>query len=195
MANNLVELVMADHRCARELFAQVRATPMPVKAEAFRELVALLVSHETAEALILYPAMSRFLPDGEPAARARLAEHRAQEALLARLQRLEVGSPAFDVVLDALDSLHEAHVREEEQLCVPLLEAANSSVLLQRLGERFEAIRKAAPLYRPAEGAAGLDVTTTPLPRLTDEAHRRAHQALARRAWTASIGEAVRGAA
>ncbi len=195
MPLNLVELVMEDHRQARALFEVVRTAPLPAKREAFSELVALLVSHETAESLILYPALTRFLPRGMESAQARLAEHRAQEALLSRLQRLEVGSAAFDVVLGALSTLHASHVAAEEQLCVPLLEAASSSVLLRRLGERYEAIRKAAPLHHPSNGTDALDVTRTPLPRLADEAHRRAHQALARRAWTASIAEAVRGAA
>lgn len=193
MPLNLIELVMEDHRRARELFELVRVSPVADREEAFRELVALLVSHETAESLILYPAMSRFLPQGEAAARARLAEHRSQEALLSRLQRLPIDSPAFEVVLGALSSLHTAHVHEEERLFVPLLEAA-SSLLLRRLGERYEAIRKAAPLHHPST-SEDLDVARTPLPRLTDEAHRRAHQALARRAWTASIRDAVRGAA
>lgn len=195
MPLNLVELVMEDHREARARFDQVRLAPVAEKREAFRELVAMLVSHETAESLILYPAISRFLPNGEQAARARVAEHRAQEALLSRLQRLDVASPAFDVVLGALSSLHASHVAEEEQLCVPLLESVSSSALLRRLGERYDAIRKAAPLHHPANGTDAIDVARTPLPRLADEAHRRAHQALARRAWTASIAEAVRGAA
>jgi hypothetical protein len=173
----------------------MRTTPAPAREEAFRELVALLVTHETAESLILYPTMSRFLLDDDSATCARLTEHRDQEALLSQLQRLPVSPQVFGGVLDELCSIHAVHVRKEEQLCVPLMKAMGSTMLLRHLGEYYDVIRRTAPRLRSVDGVGTLDPSTTPLPRLSYESHRHAHLALSYHTWTASIGEASRGAA
>jgi hypothetical protein len=194
MPRNLVELVLEDHRLERELFERVRTAPGHLRPPAFAELVALHVSHEAAESLVLYPVMTRFLPQGEFAAKARTSEHRAQEALLERLQRLDVHDASFGLVLEVLAALALQHTRKEEELLVPLLRAANSSILLRRLGERYEAVRAATQPELDPDGGP-LALTATPVSRLSDLVHREANLALTRRAWVSSGDSRVSGAA
>jgi hypothetical protein len=89
MGTNLVELVLRDHEYEVELFGRVQAAPTRHAREAaLGELVALLVSHEAAESLVFYPAFNWFIADGDHVAQLRIEEHRSQEAMVARIQRL-----------------------------------------------------------------------------------------------------------
>lgn len=190
---NLVELLLEDHRHERELFQRVRQADQSEREDAFCDLVQFLIAHETAESLVFYPVVSRFVRNGDALAKQRMDEHHAHEVLLERLQRVGVDDPAFPTLLDALAAQSLRHAREEEALCVPVLEAQRANAVLARLGERFRAVRDAVPLHRhPHDGSALRNFVTTPVRELSDEAHRLAHLALTPRAVSPS---ALRGAA
>jgi hypothetical protein len=191
MAPNLVELVLRDHEREIELFQRVLAVPNGQdREEVLGELLALLVSHEAAESLVFYPALSHFVPGGERIAHASLGEHRSQETLLAKACRLGVDHRAFGPVFEELRTFSISHMRDEEVLLIPMMREAGSRTLLNRLGERYAAIRTTTALHVPSISS----LVGTQLRRLVNEAHRTAHLTLARGEFDATMG-ASRGAA
>src|SRR3954447_22671669 len=102
--DDVVGVLTSQHERARALFAELHETVMAVAditadmAEPFRELVRLLVAHEAAEELVVYPALRRDLEEGR-LAEARTAEEHEAKLHLARVEKLAEGFFAFPAAL------------------------------------------------------------------------------------------------
>src|SRR4051812_79810 len=86
-AQSIVDALQSDHRAIAELLEETVSEPDAEDAGAAREqLVMNLVRHFVAEEQYLYPALREELPEGAALARAGLADDRAAENLLKRLE-------------------------------------------------------------------------------------------------------------
>src|SRR5437763_9207256 len=103
-ADGIVSVLANQHERARALLAELHETVAAVAeitrdvAEPFRELVALLATHEAAEELVVYPTLKSKLQEGHVAADC-LAEEQEAKRMLARLGRRGRGFFAFPVPL------------------------------------------------------------------------------------------------
>ncbi|GAA3994109.1 hypothetical protein GCM10022247_12100 [Allokutzneria multivorans] len=142
MANDVVELILADHRRFEDLFRDLRNRDND-REKLLAELAALLVAHAEAEESEVYPALKRFknVDDHE-------VEHGAEEHAeghQALLALMEVGDTSSEEWEDKLEELVEAlnhHVDEEERT---ILNDARDSVPEQRkaeLGANFVRVRQ-----------------------------------------------------
>ncbi|MEU0601017.1 hemerythrin domain-containing protein [Streptomyces sp. NPDC006393] len=180
----IVEELTEDHRRVRSLFDGIRAArPGSGERLALVERAAReLVRHATAERAHLYPAVRRFLPDGDGWAEGELGELRRIEELLKALEAADPAGEEFVELLLSLITRVTRHVVEEEQLLFPRLQALCPADVLRDLGASVRDTRAAAPTRpRPAAPASAPLVRLTtqlwgPLDRIRDAATRRTHR-------------------
>ncbi|TMR09224.1 hemerythrin domain-containing protein [Nonomuraea turkmeniaca] len=132
MADDVITLIMADHRKVEELFARLVGGKGDQRA-IVAELHALLTAHARAEEDLVYPGLD---------AHHGLEEHKRAEVLLDALNRAELGSAEFKNVRDLLAMAVSHHVREEESTILPLLARTVDPSGLKRLGKAFSERRQ-----------------------------------------------------
>jgi len=179
----VVDVLSRQHDRARALLAELHETVAAVAditgdmAEPFRELVQLLVGHETAEELVVYPALRSELEEGR-LAEARMAEEHEVKQLLARVEKMAAGFFAFPAALGELEARVLAHAEQEEQTVLPLLEQRLPAGERQRLGADVLYAAARAPSHAHAHspgsavGHAVLDPVLATIDRVRDAARR-----------------------
>lgn len=140
MAQDVVDLIMQDHREVERLFEELR-TPEK-RAGLVPILTTLLTAHSRAEEAEVYPIArdeAGIAGDVEHSQE----EHIQAEQILARLSETDPDSPQFDRVLqDAVDAVSH-HVEEEEAKVLPALRSNLSAQRRAELADSFLAARTA----------------------------------------------------
>ncbi|MDQ0809228.1 hemerythrin superfamily protein [Streptomyces sp. B3I7] len=150
----IIEELTADHREVQRLLDRVRCAP-PGGAERktlVERAAIVLVRHTVAEKEYLYPAVRRYVLDGDGWADRALAGHRALAEILADLEEREPGDEGFGRLLPPLVTEVTRHVVEAEQRLFPRLMAVCPEEELRRLGARVREVEPKAPT-RPRPGA------------------------------------------
>jgi iron-sulfur cluster repair protein YtfE (RIC family) len=111
-----------------------------------------LVRHAVAEEMYVYPAMQKYLPDGEKAVEHDVEEHKQLERAMKELEGLEVSSADFDATLRKLEEVLADHVQDEESEQFPELRRRIPHEQLIEMAEKVEKAKKLAPT-RPHPGA------------------------------------------
>ncbi|MEU5716079.1 hemerythrin domain-containing protein [Streptomyces sp. NPDC020403] len=144
---NVISELTADHREVDSLFARIEEQPVgdERRRELADELTVELVRHAVAEEQYLYPAVRRYVDDGDDMADKEIEDHAAVERLLKDLEGRAADEPAFDDLVAKLRYQVTAHVRDEEDRLFPLLAAACSPAALDELGDRIRKAKKTAP--------------------------------------------------
>ncbi|THA71564.1 hemerythrin domain-containing protein [Streptomyces sp. A0958] len=144
---NVIAELTTDHREVDELFAKIEAQPVgdERRRKLADELTIELVRHSVAEEMHLYPAVRRFVDDGDDMADKELSDHAEVEQHLKELEGLPADDPQFDHLVAKLKLEVSEHVRDEEGRLFPLLAAACSPETLDELGEKVRAAKKTAP--------------------------------------------------
>ncbi|MGW3497661.1 hemerythrin domain-containing protein [Streptomyces sp. NPDC001020] len=152
--SDIIEVLTADHRKIQRLFDRIRSSaPGSNERKALVEQVSItLVRHSVAEKEYLYPAVRRFVADGDAWMDHELTEHRAIEELLDSLEAQEPDSEEFGRLLLALVTRVTRHVVKKEQLLFPRLQAMCPADVLRELGEKVRDAEASAPT-RPRPGA------------------------------------------
>ncbi|MFF8596239.1 hemerythrin domain-containing protein [Streptomyces sp. NPDC015220] len=180
-SGSIVDELTADHARIRSLFDRIRAArPGGPERPALVEQVSIgLVRHSVAEKAHLYPAVRRFLPDGDRWAERELREHREVEELLVSLEAADPAGEEYTRLLLAVVTRVTRHVVEEEQVLFPRLQVLCPADVLRELGAKVREAEASAPT-RPrsaAPDAAPLVKLTAqvwgPLDRLRDLTARR----------------------
>lgn len=114
MAQNGINLLVAQHQEIRNLLDQVESGPVERRALRFEELRQLLDVHETAEETIVRPVTRRDVPDGDRISDARLAEEAAGKRALTELAALDVTSEEFASRFAMFKADVLEHARNEE---------------------------------------------------------------------------------
>jgi hemerythrin superfamily protein len=161
--DDVVDVLTSQHERARALLAELHETVAAVAditgdmAEPFGELVRLLVAHEAAEELVVYPALRAGLEEGLVAEERLAEEHEAKE-LLARVEKMASAFFEFPAALAELEAKVLAHADQEERTVFPRLQQRLAADERQRLGADFLYAAARAPSHAHAhspESAVG----------------------------------------
>jgi len=159
---DIVLVLTQQHERVRALLAELHETVAAVAditsdmAEPFQELVRLLVAHEAAEELVVYPTLRSGLEEGRLAAQ-RMAEEDEAKHLLAKLEKMAPAFFGFPAALAELEQKVLAHAEQEEHTVFPLLERLPADDR-QRMAGDFLYMAARAPTHAHAhspESAVG----------------------------------------
>lgn len=140
---DVIRLLLEQHARIRELFTEVKQASGQEKKEAFDDLRSLLAVHETAEELVLRPVTTSVVSEG--VAQARNDEEAKANAVLERLERLDVEDPAFDSQLVDFESSVDEHAEAEEHEEFDQIITNCDEQKRQQLGTKIRAAEAVAP--------------------------------------------------
>ncbi len=161
--DDIVLVLTQQHERVRALLSELHETVAAVAditgdmAEPFQELVRLLVAHEAAEELVVYPVLRSGLEQGRLAGE-RMAEEDEAKHLLAKLEKMAPSFFDFPTVLAELEEKVLAHAEQEEHTVFPLLEGRLPADERQRMAGDFLYVAAKAPTHAHAhtpESAVG----------------------------------------
>lgn len=142
MSNDVVDLILADHRQFREALRQLRSGEAD-RGAALADFSHLLVAHSEAEETDVYPVLRKLadVDDGEVdhGATEHLEGHRA---LLALLEASESGSSDWDRKLERVDEVVSHHLDEEERTLLADARETLATPQLNKIGQAFVNTRK-----------------------------------------------------
>jgi hemerythrin superfamily protein len=144
---DVVSHVLAQHERIRDLFEQVEDASPGRRADVFQPLIRLLAVHETAEEMVIYPALTFAGSDALAVVRDRKAEEDKAKKSLARLEGLDASSSTFLRALrefrdDVLD-----HASAEEREVLPLLAEKHRDFELKSMDMAFNMAQLVAPTH------------------------------------------------
>lgn len=147
MAEDIIDLLEADHDEVEALFGQLDETATSEREALFETIVTELARHETAEEAIVHPALRDQVADGESAVEILLQQEADAEDLMADMEEMDPGSSEFLAAFRQLREEVLAHARHEESTEFPALRKALSEARRRELGERFATIKERAPTH------------------------------------------------
>jgi hemerythrin-like domain-containing protein len=143
---DVIDLLTTDHHEVIDLLQQIKIT---TDAEERRDLadtvISELVRHSVAEEMYVYPAMKKYLPDGDEAVDHDVEEHKELEQSMKKLESVDAQSPEFAQVLAQLEDVLRDHVSDEENEQFPELRAQVPPEELIEIGRKVENAKKLAP--------------------------------------------------
>jgi hypothetical protein len=138
-SQDVVELILKDHRMEEDLFRQMR-TSVGDRFHALREFADLHVARVQAQETEVYPALQRFTCIDDALLDLGVAAHRKGTAALLDLLEAEERTPyAWGARLDDLMATVADHAREEEHT---LLSSAREEITPKRRAELGAAFAK-----------------------------------------------------
>lgn len=143
---DVVDVLTTDHRGVEDLLAQIWAT---TDAERRRDLADVLISelvrHAVAEELFVYPAMRRYLPDGDEAAEHDTREHEDLERTMKSLEAVDASDSRFEEMVRHLEETLRDHIQDEESDQFLQLRAKIPRDELVQMAGRVQAAKAVAP--------------------------------------------------
>jgi hypothetical protein len=138
--NDVVELIMKDHREVERLFEQLRTDPAS-RPGALPVLTTLLTTHSRAEESEVYPVVADEIGKADHVAHSQ-EEHVEADELLAKLAETDPDGADF---LPALEKVVEAvshHIEEEEETVLADMREGLTAERRAELGDAFLAERE-----------------------------------------------------
>ena len=139
MRDDVVDLIMQDHREVERLFDELKTHPEQRRL-LIPTLTSLLTAHSRAEEAEVYPVARDEAGEAEEVAHSQ-EEHAQAEQLLARLAQTDPEASEFDEVLDDLVEAVTHHVEEEESTVLPGMRERLDDARRAELGRAFAASR------------------------------------------------------
>lgn len=145
--DNLIEVIMSDHRAVEEVFVELDRGEGD---EAHRKdlvdhVITQLVRHSVAEEQFVYPAAREKFDDGDELADHEIEEHSEAERVMAELAGMTpTGPDYFRTVRKLIDDVRH-HVEGEERDLLPRLEEACTAAELRELGQKVLQAKEVAP--------------------------------------------------
>lgn len=155
---DVVDVLSTDHREAKDLIAQIRASVDPEqRRDLVDTLISELVRHSVAEEMYVYPAMQEHLADGAAAVEHDTKEHKELERIMKELEGADAGEPELLVLVGRLEAVLLDHVSDEEDQQFPKLRASIPREQMVALAGKVETAKKLAPT-RPHPAAPNNEV-------------------------------------
>jgi hemerythrin superfamily protein len=155
---DVVDILTTDHHEVLDLLQQIKIT---TDAEERRDLadtvITELVRHSVAEEMYVYPAMKKYLPDGDEAVDHDVEEHKELEQTMKKLESVDAQSGEFAQLLGELEDILRDHVSDEENEQFPELRVQVPREELIEIGGKVEKAKKLAPT-RPHPSAPNNEV-------------------------------------
>jgi len=104
-----------------------------------------LARHHVGEELVVYPVMEKLLPDGNDLVSKDRQDHHRVAELLYKLQEKSTSDEDFAQTFDDVMEVLRPHLREEEEIDIPELEAKLSREESAELAKKFSKTKKLAP--------------------------------------------------
>ncbi len=144
---DVINELTTDHREVEEIFAQIEALPAGDKRRKnlADQATIELVRHSVAEEMYLYPAVRRWVPDGDAIADREIQDHAEAERTMKDLEGCRPDEARFDELMGRLMREIREHVTDEEQNLFPQLRQAAAPEDLEQLGEKVRTAKKTAP--------------------------------------------------
>ncbi|WP_367324945.1 hemerythrin domain-containing protein [Streptomyces sp. HUAS ZL42] len=144
---NVINELVHDHREVEELFGRIEALPF---GEKDRKLYAdqatmELVRHSVAEEMYLYPAVRKYVADGDAIADKEIDDHSKAEDIMKDLESCEADQAEFDRLIGMLMNEVRSHIADEEENLFPLLSGSCPADKLDDLGDKVRQAKKIAP--------------------------------------------------
>ena len=149
---DVVDLLVSQHGEVKSLISQIQGLTGTARKSSFERLVNLLAVHETAEEIVVYPAVRATGPQGEQLAAARTSEEDNAKGALSQLEKLGVDRPEFGPKLEAFQRLVVTHAENEEREIFPLLRQSRTPDELKKMAESVEMAEKFAPTHPHPHG-------------------------------------------
>ena len=142
-----VGFLQSQHDEVRRLFQAVEGASGDARRDPFQHLVRLLAVHETAEEMVVYPAVATSGDEGRAIAEARRQEEDQAKKMLSDLEKLDLSSAAFDQQLGAVQQAVLSHAAAEEREVFPLLRQEQDPARLQRMTSALKVAECLAPTH------------------------------------------------
>ena len=150
---DVIDVLTSDHRDVTALIGEIWTIKDPmIRRDLTDTAISELVRHAVAEEMYVYPAMKKYLPDGDKAVEHDVEEHKELEQTMKKLEDVDVSSPEFETALRNLETVLADHVQDEESEQFPELRRLIPADELIQLAEKVETAKKVAPT-RPHPGA------------------------------------------
>ncbi|GGO92034.1 hypothetical protein GCM10011584_27520 [Nocardioides phosphati] len=138
--NDVVELIMKDHREVERLFEQLRTDPAS-RPGALPVLTTLLFAHSRAEESEVYPVVADEVGASDHVEHSQ-EEHVEADELLAKLADTDPESPEFLTALEEVVKAVSHHIEEEEETVLADMRGGLSDERRAELGAAFLATRE-----------------------------------------------------
>ena len=132
---DVIGILYEQHARVQDLFARVEQSSAGTRQEAFDELVALLIAHETAEQSVLRPVSRETA--GEDVVQARLQEEQEANQVIAELKKLDISSSEFDRMFAEFKQAVVDHAEHEETEEFPTVLEERDEDERRLMGERL----------------------------------------------------------
>jgi hemerythrin-like domain-containing protein len=143
---DVVDILTTEHHEVLDLLQQIKTS---TDAEERRDLadtvISELVRHSVAEEMYVYPAMKKYLPDGDEAVDHDIEEHKELEQTMKKLESVDAQSADFTQLLVELENVLRDHASDEENEQFPQLRAQVPRDELIEIGGKVESAKKLAP--------------------------------------------------
>lgn len=150
---DVIDVLINEHRDVTALIGEIWAVQDPmVRRDLTDTAISELVRHAVAEEMYVYPAVRKYLPDGERAVREDIEEHQQLERTMKELEAADVSSADFEAALRRFEALLADHVQDEESEQFPELRLRVPPEELTELAGKVQTAEKLAPT-RPHPGA------------------------------------------
>ena len=177
--SDIVPLLTHDHDVLKHLAAGLHGLEPDQRDQRVREWIVQLVRHEIAEERVVYPAVRVDVLPGDAVAAVLVRQEREVVDLIVALEKLDPAGPAFESVLDGLQTQMIEHLHDEEVSLFPLLRNLEADVHRWELGDRYARVISAAPTHphpHLPERRPGI-VVAEPIAALIDRVRDAVHQA------------------
>ncbi|MBY6537472.1 hemerythrin domain-containing protein [Rhodococcus sp. BP-349] len=134
-----------DHIELDQLLHELGETPAADRADVLNRICRLVFPHAFAEESVLWPAIRKWVPDGESLTLEIEREHQEINELFSTLEEQGHGTDEGSALLDRIVVLLREDVRDEEDRLFPMLRRAMDDAQLRRLGVAWIAVRRTAP--------------------------------------------------
>ena len=134
MPDNVVDLIMNDHRELERIFDQLMTQP-DKRAGLVPVMITLLTAHSRAEESEVYPAAAE--AGGSDDVEHSQKEHLEADQLAAKVAETDFESPDFPEALQKLIDAVKHHVEEEETSVLPGMRENMDANRLDELGQAF----------------------------------------------------------
>lgn len=146
-----IEFLKDQHDQVRTLLSTLR-TGGGDRRETFETLVRMLAVHETAEEIVVYPAVRANVDNGDALADARLEEEAKAKEMLAELEKIGVDGETFEAKFATFADAVRDHAEHEENEVFPKLRVNLDADALQAMRSGLVAAEAVAPTHPHPHG-------------------------------------------
>ena len=148
------DVLASDHEQVKRLLSQFEAAPaasgtndslLAARKKMAETLVIEESKHEAVEEMYFWPAVRKLVPDGDKLADKATGQEQEGKRILSKLDKLDSGSPEFDMLLGEFIQAARDHIAFEETQVWPALRAVITETEAFDLGESLEQGKKTAP--------------------------------------------------